>query len=99
VTTSLARITGTTAGRPPGLSGGPVSGWAFTGLAVTSAGGSLALAALSAPAMVADASASAGLAMLAARHGGRRLPAWGLTVIATGFAFYGLWFTFQQAAT
>lgn len=66
MTTSLARITGTTAGRLPGLSGRPVSGWAFTGLAVTSAGGPLALAALSAPAMVADASASAGLAMLAA---------------------------------
>ncbi len=66
MTTSLARITGTTAGRPPGLSGRPVSGWAFTGLAVTSAGGPLALAALSAPAMVAEASASAGLAMLAA---------------------------------
>lgn len=61
MTTSLARITGTTAGRPPGLSGRPVSGWAFTGLAVTSAGGPLALAALSAPAMVAEASASAGL--------------------------------------
>jgi hypothetical protein len=66
VTTILARITGTGADRPPELSGRPVSGWAFTGLAVTSFGGPLALAALIAPAMVADASASAGLAMVAA---------------------------------
>ena len=35
----------------------------------------------------------------AVRHGGRRLPAWGLTVIATGFALYGLWLTFHQSAT
>ncbi len=66
VTTFLARITGTEAGLPPRLAGRPVSGWAFTGLAVTSFGGPLALAALIAPAIVAGASASAGLAMIAA---------------------------------
>jgi amino acid transporter len=66
VTTFLARITGTGADRPPQLAGRPVSGWAFTGLAVTSFGGPLALAALIAPALVAQASASAGLAMVAA---------------------------------
>ena len=66
MTTFLARITGTEAGRPPRLAGRPVSGWAFTGLAVTSFGGPLALAALIAPAIVAGASASAGLAMIAA---------------------------------
>jgi amino acid transporter len=66
VTTFLARITGTGADRPPDLSGRPVSGWAFTGLAVTSFGGPLALAALIAPAIVVEASASAGLAMVAA---------------------------------
>lgn len=62
MTTFLARITGTEAGRPPRVAGRPVSGWAFTGLAVTSFGGPLALAALIAPAIVAGASASAGLA-------------------------------------
>ena len=66
MTTLLARITGTGADRPPELSGRPVSGWAFTGLAVVSFGGPLALAALIAPAMVADASASAGLVMVLA---------------------------------
>ncbi len=66
MTTFLARITGTGADRPPELSGRPVSGWAFTALAVVSFGGPLALAALIAPAMVAGASASAGLAVVAA---------------------------------
>jgi amino acid transporter len=46
--------------------GRPIGLWAFTGVAVTSFGGPLALAALIAPGIVADASASAGLAMLAA---------------------------------
>jgi hypothetical protein len=66
VTTFLARVTGTGADRPLEPSGRPVSGWAFTGLAVVSFGGPLALAALIAPAVVAGASASAGLAMIAA---------------------------------
>jgi amino acid transporter len=66
VTTFLARVTGTSADRPPELPGRPVSGWAFAGLAVTSFGGPLALAALIAPGVVADATASAGLAMAAA---------------------------------
>jgi hypothetical protein len=51
--------------------GRPIGGWAFfgvglRGVAVTSFGGPLALAALYAPSIVADASASAGLAMVAA---------------------------------
>ncbi|HEY2126731.1 MAG TPA: hypothetical protein VGH77_06055 [Streptosporangiaceae bacterium] len=66
MTTFLARIRATGADRPPELSGRPVSGWAFTGLAVTSFGGPLALAALIAPAIVVEASASAGLVMVAA---------------------------------
>jgi hypothetical protein len=49
VTTFLARVTGTGAGRPLEPSGRPVSGSAFTGLAVVSFGGPLALAALIAP--------------------------------------------------
>ena len=44
----------------------PVGQWAFTGVAVTSLGGPLALAALYAPNIVAGASSSAGLAMVAA---------------------------------
>jgi hypothetical protein len=35
----------------------------------------------------------------AIRHGDRRLPACGLTVIASGFALYGLWLTFHQSAS
>jgi hypothetical protein len=47
VTTFPARTTGTTAGRPPRMSAArPASGWAFAGVAVTSFGGPLALAAL-----------------------------------------------------
>ena len=62
------RTTGTTAGRPPRTSGArPASAWAFAGVAVTSFGGPLALAALYAPGIVAgSAGASAGLAMVAA---------------------------------
>ena len=59
-------ITGTSADRPPPATGRPVSGWAFAGVAVVSFGGPLALAALYAPSIVAGASASAGLAMVAA---------------------------------
>jgi hypothetical protein len=44
----------------------PIGPWAFTGVAVASFGGPLALAALIAPGLVADASDSAGLEMLAA---------------------------------
>ena len=44
----------------------PIGPWAFTGVAVASFGGPLALAALAAPSLAADASDSAGLAMLAA---------------------------------
>jgi amino acid transporter len=46
--------------------GRPIGPWAFTGVAIASFGGPLALAALSAPGVVADASESAGLAMIAA---------------------------------
>jgi len=51
--------TGTAAARPLGP-------WAFIAVALASFGGPLALAALNAPALVADASSSAGLAMVAA---------------------------------
>lgn len=44
----------------------PVGQWGFTGVAVTSLGGPLALAALYAPSIAAGASSSAGLAMVAA---------------------------------
>ena len=67
MTAFLTRITGSAAGRPQGVSGArPVSEWGFTAVAVTSFGGPLALAALYAPGIVAGASASAGLAMVAA---------------------------------
>ncbi|MCW2936761.1 MAG: Amino acid permease [Actinomycetia bacterium] len=65
------------AARPPEGSGGsspqtttpggaPIGQWAFAGVAVVSLGGPLALAALNAPGIVAEASSSAGLAMVAA---------------------------------
>jgi amino acid transporter len=57
---------GTAVGRSRSTTGRPVGPWAFTGVAVASFGGPLALAALIAPAIVADAADSAGLAMLAA---------------------------------
>jgi len=44
----------------------PISPWAFAGVAIASFGGPLALAALAAPGLVADAADSAGLAMVAA---------------------------------
>ena len=68
MTTFPTRTTGTTAGRLPRTSGArPASTWAFAGVAVTSFGGPLALAALYAPGIVAgSADASAGLAMVAA---------------------------------
>jgi amino acid transporter len=46
--------------------GAPIGQWAFAGVAVVSLGGPLALAALNAPGIVAGASSSAGLAMVAA---------------------------------
>jgi amino acid transporter len=69
VATFLTRIRASGAGRPPLEQGGarPVSTWAFAGVAITSFGGPLALAALYAPGIVAGAgAASAGLAMVAA---------------------------------
>ncbi len=64
---------GTTLSRPDTTSGRahpsptrPVGAWAFAGFAVASLGGPLALAALAAPGLAADAADSAGLAMLAA---------------------------------
>jgi len=64
VTSFLARIAGTSTGRPARTAGArPASGWAFTGMAVTSFGG-LSLAALNTPGIMAGASASAGLAMV-----------------------------------
>jgi hypothetical protein len=57
---------GTGALGPAGGSGRPIGSWAFAGVAVTSFGGPLALAALYAPSIASQASASAGLAMVAA---------------------------------
>lgn len=65
MTTFLTRITGTSAGRLLPWER-PISTWAFIGVAVTSFGGPLALAALYAPGIVAGATSSAGLAMVAA---------------------------------
>jgi hypothetical protein len=76
VTAFLTRIRDSGAGRPPEQSGArPVSTWAFAGVAITSFGGPLALAALYAPGIVAGpGTASAGL-----------------TVVAVAFSVYGLW--------
>ena len=54
------------AGRPPARGGAAGQRVGFAGVAITSFGGPLALAALYAPGIVAGASASAGLAMVAA---------------------------------
>lgn len=54
------------AGRLRSRVGEPIGPWGFAGVAVASFGGPLALAALNAPSIVADAGDSAGLAMLAA---------------------------------
>jgi hypothetical protein len=67
----LAPETGSEAGRPetgtaPLGSARPIGLWGFTGVAVTSLGGPLALAALYAPSIAGGASSSAGLAMVAA---------------------------------
>ena len=74
MTTFLARVLGGGAGetRPEGgasfLLGAakPIGQWAYVGVAVTSLGGPLALAALYAPSIAGGASSSAGLAMVAA---------------------------------
>ena len=69
MTASIDRLSGPTlppADGPLHAPGRPVGEWAFLGLTLTSIGGPLALAALNAPQLVSDASASAGLAMLAA---------------------------------
>ena len=58
------------AARPRPGAGRPIGPLAFAGVAISSFGGPLALAALSAPALAADAADSAGLAMVAA---GRRV--------------------------
>jgi amino acid transporter len=52
--------------RPTHNPGRPIGAWAFLAVTITSLGGPLALAALYAPSIVADASASAGLATVAA---------------------------------
>jgi amino acid transporter len=57
---------GDAAGRPRPTTDRPIGPWAFAGVAVASFGGPLALAALAAPGLAADASESAGLAMFAA---------------------------------
>jgi hypothetical protein len=55
---------GTTGAERPGTAGRPLAPWAFASVAVASFGGPLALAALVAPATVADAGDSTGLATL-----------------------------------
>lgn len=69
MTASLDRLSGPAlppADGPSHAPGRPVGQWAFLGLTVTSLGGPLALAAVNAPQLLGDASASAGFAMLAA---------------------------------
>src|SRR6202000_1720662 len=75
MTTFLARMMGSGADqtRPEGGAAAtllgparPIGQWAYAGVAVTSLGGPLALAALYAPSIASGASSSAGLAMVAA---------------------------------
>lgn len=75
MTTFLARVMGSGAGQTRSGEGAvallpgpakPMGQWAYTGVAVTSLGGPLALAALYAPSIASGASSSAGLAMVAA---------------------------------
>jgi amino acid transporter len=73
MTTFLARITGSGAGRARPEDGAtsvgpakPLGQWGFAGVAVASLGGPLALAALYAPSIVGAAASSAGLAMVVA---------------------------------
>jgi len=64
--TTAVHGSGAAVGRPRTAADRPIGDWAFAGVAVASFGGPLALAALAAPGLVADAAGSAGLAMLAA---------------------------------
>jgi hypothetical protein len=74
MTTFLARMTGSGAGRARPDDGAaaavgparPIGQWGFAGVAVASLGGPLALAALNAPSIAGGAASSAGLAMVAA---------------------------------
>ncbi|HTR95660.1 MAG TPA: hypothetical protein VMI73_28330 [Trebonia sp.] len=74
MTSFLARMMGSCAGQTRSGEGvqalpgpaKPIGQWAFAGVAVTSLGGPLALAALYAPSIAAGAASSAGLAMVAA---------------------------------
>jgi amino acid transporter len=61
-----AHITGAGPGRARAGPPRPIGQWAFLGVAIASFGGPLALAGLAAPGLVADASESAGFAILAA---------------------------------
>jgi len=68
--TFLTDKTGSEAGRPEGATGTlgsarPIGLWGYTGVAVTSLGGPLALAAMAAPMIAFGAASSAGLAMIA----------------------------------
>ena len=84
MTTFLARMAGSGAGRPRPDGGAsavgparPLGPWAFTGVAVTSLGGPLALVALYAPSIASGAASAAGLAMvLAAAAFGFPLAIW-----------------------
>jgi hypothetical protein len=96
MTTFLARVMGTGSGRPrlagPAAGGDaasgaaasprPIGAWAYAGVAVTSFGGPLALAALYAPSIAGRAPASAGLAMV-------------LAVITFGFPL-AVWFGYAR---
>ena len=64
--TTAVRSAGDGSDGPQPAAERPIGPWAFAGVAVASFGGPLALAALAAPGLVADAADSAGLAMLAA---------------------------------
>ena len=64
--TNAVHGVGDAIGRQRTATDGPIAPWAFALVAVASFGGPLALAALAAPGLVADAADSAGLAMLAA---------------------------------
>ena len=92
MTTFLTRIRGVDADRPRTAGARPVSGWGFTGVAVTSFGGPLALAALSLSQLI----VFAVYPRYAVRQGDRPLPAWVLGVASSAFAVYGLWSTFQH---
>ena len=80
----LTRLRATDAGGPLRSSTArPVGAWAFAGVALTSFGGPLALAALYAPGIVAGpGTASAGL-----------------TVVAVVFSVYGLWAVLHHSSS